>query len=901
MFADLARAVLGGVAAGVLPGYFWSRLLRPAGGWGLAYSAALSMASVPVAALAIARVAGTGVTLWVAIVAAAGVFASGAAAYARWGSAPGSITPLLPWPPVVRDRRMLALIAGAMLIALASTVTGHGPPWLLAIVAAGLLTAGFLAVTRAGPPADSTGSGSAPLSPGSDPLGPGSDPYGPGSDPYYPGAGTATDGPGPAGRYPSTASHGPSYPAPASHTSHRGHSAHGNAFSDAPAAHTARNYGPEGRPDPTQPSGPGAATEPAPWERPTGARASRERAAGLQTAGLRPAGPAPEGTRAAGGRPTGAHAAGSLAAGSLAAWSRAAWSRAAWSRAARARSAGPRVAGSPSAAAATHPQGTSWWQNPAMIRPALAVILMLTAARAYAAPIFRDWPFYRGSDQFSHAVMAEQILAHGSYSTYLVYPPGFSSMTAVICRFSGLTPLELFPVLAPALLILTTLAAYALAARLWGWECGLVAAALSGLVLSGPYTSLVEGRYPDLTAAYFLLVMAVAALITLYASPSLRAAVMVAVITASVVFYHSVGTLYAVLLFAVVAAVGLGYLLLRRRPESWPQARPIAVSLTGALAVMSVLAAVYGWYTYLRASTSGGASSTSAAVSVALGSQPVPGISDLVPALSPPVVWLGLLGVAALAAGLRYLRHPAQVLAALTMLLWCALMYLGSRTAADGFPQRFEHDLGAPLAVVGAFGIVLVLRSLAPLRVPRQAHAVVAATVAGLVLAISGLQTFRAADAASQPATSGLPSPDVAAAGAWLRQHNTGGNIISTPTMNLGISNRAVLAMGGYTGLQSYSPARVLNPRSLPTAGKQPLLDSMSVLLHPRKCAASKILARQDVRYVVLYRFGHDAYLFGFRSDPARYRRVYQNPSVIIYAPVQASLGSCPAPALSSK
>jgi hypothetical protein len=55
------------------------------------------------------------------------------------------------------------------------------------------------------------------------------------------------------------------------------------------------------------------------------------------------------------------------------------------------------------------------------------------------------------------------------------------------CRVSGLTPLTLFPVLAPALLVLTTLAAYALATRLWGWEYGLAAAALSGLVLRGPY------------------------------------------------------------------------------------------------------------------------------------------------------------------------------------------------------------------------------------------------------------------------------------------------------------------------------------------------------------------------------------------------------------------------------
>jgi hypothetical protein len=535
-------------------------------------------------------------------------------------------------------------------------------------------------------------------------------------------------------------------------------------------------------------------------------------------------------------------------------------------------------------------RGTGWWQNPAVLRPSLAVILVLSAVRGYLGPVLHDWPYLRGNDQFSHAVMAEQILAHGSYGTYLVYPPGFSTMTAVICRFSGLTPLELFPVLAPALLVLTTLAAYALASRLWGWQTGLIAAVISGLVLSGPYSSFAEGRYPDLTAAYFLLVMAVAALLTLYANPSLRSALLVVPIAAAVVFYHSVGTLYLVLLVAIVGVVGLVYLLTRVRAGRFTEARRLTICLAGALGLMAVLSAVYGGYIYLHGSVTGGSSSTSAAVSVAVGSQPPAAFADQVPALGPPVVWLGVLGLAALTATLWRLRRrwrPAQVLAALTVLLWCLMMYAGSRTARDGFPQRFEHDLGAPLGVLAAFGVVLILRSLVPLRASsRQAQAVLAAVMGVAVLAIGGVQTVRAAVAASQAATKGVLSPDVAAAGAWLAEHNTGGTIITTPGMNQGITNRAVLAMGGYTGLQSYTPERVANPRSLPTAGTQPLLDTMQVLEHPRGCRAATIFARQDVRYIVLYKVGQGALLGAFKSDPARYRRVFKNRTVVIYAPL---------------
>jgi len=709
LLADLARALLGALAAGTVPGYFWAGFLRPAGGLGerLAYSAAISMASVPVFAVALARLFGTGVTLWVAIVSIAVVLGSGALALVLRGAPDEPSCPALPRPAAVRDLPTLALIVVAFGLALASALGVAARWWLLLAILIALAAAGALAATGAG-------------------------------------------------------------------------------------------------------------------------RAE---------AGRAEAGPGRDGTGGAEG-------------------------------------AGP---------------NTSGRLSTVLREPALAIILALTAVRAYAGPVRHDWPYLRGSDQFSHAVMAEQMIAHGSYGSYLIYPPGFSALTAVICRVSGLTPLDLFPVLAPALLVLTTLAAYALATRLWGWEYGIAAAALSGLVLRGPYASFAEGRYPDLTAAYFLLVILVAALITLLASPSARSAVLFAVTGASVVFYHSVASLYLALLLAAVVLVGAAYLLARRHAKDTPR---LARALVLGLASLGVLAAAYAGYTYLPGKSGAGGSGTSTAVSIALGSQPVLSVPHLLTALSSSVVWLGVLGLAALAAGIRYLRQPGQVLAALTLVLWCVLMYAGSRTAADGFPQRFERDLGGPLAVAGAFGAGLILQSVPRWRAPRRAVAALAAAAAVEILVISGLQAFRAVRADTHPVHTGILDPQVAAAGAWLRQHNTGGTIISTPAMNPGITNRAVLAMGGYTGLQSYSAFRIAHPRSLPTAGRAPLLDSRQVLLHPASCRVNGILLRQDVRYIVLYRFGQTADLAGFLADKARYRRVFENPSVVIYAAARAR---CPA------
>jgi hypothetical protein len=218
-------------------------------------------------------------------------------------------------------------------------------------------------------------------------------------------------------------------------------------------------------------------------------------------------------------------------------------------------------------------------------------------------------------------------------------------------------------------------------------------------------------------------------------------------------------------------------------------------------------------------------------------------------------------------------------------------MYIGSRTSADGFPQRFERDLGAPLSVTAAFGIGLIVRAL-PLRKPAIVGAqALAVTTTGVLAAVMLLAQFVHAVQTSDRSAGEILDHRVAAAGQWLARHNTGGTIISTPYMNPGITNRAVLAMGGYPGLQAYSPFRIAHPRSLPTAGRAALLDSQEVLLHPQSCQSASILVRQDVRYVVLYKVGTGADVPAFGTDPARYQPVFENPAVIIYATHRAPCG----------
>src|SRR5262249_17936069 len=149
-------------------------------------------------------------------------------------------------------------------------------------------------------------------------------------------------------------------------------------------------------------------------------------------------------------------------------------------------------------------------------------------------------------------------------------------------------------VLTPTLLLLAAVGSYALGTRLWGWEHGMSAAALSGLVLVGPYASFGGGLYPDLVCAFFLMVIVVAALVTLYQAPSARAGLLVVVVGASVVLYPSVASLYLVLLVVAVALAGLPYLLRRRGIGE----RALARAITLTFAALAGLAAAYAWYIY---------------------------------------------------------------------------------------------------------------------------------------------------------------------------------------------------------------------------------------------------------------------------------------------------------------
>jgi len=100
-----------------------------------------------------------------------------------------------------------------------------------------------------------------------------------------------------------------------------------------------------------------------------------------------------------------------------------------------------------------------------------------------------------------------------------------------------------------------------------------------------------------------------------------------------------------------------------------------------------------------------------------------------------------------------------------------------------------------------------------------------------------------------------------------------------------------MLAMGGYTGLRSYTQKRLRSPRALPPSGKTTLLAARWVTHHPAGERTTTILKTYDIRYVTLFKEYPGVRWRAFESYPRFYTKVFENDSVVILAPRNISSG----------
>ena len=534
----------------------------------------------------------------------------------------------------------------------------------------------------------------------------------------------------------------------------------------------------------------------------------------------------------------------------------------------------------------TEPEHQREEASPGVVYGLLSAALVLALARGYLGPVLNGWPFPRGVDRYEHAIMTSMMAEGGSTESFMLYPPGFHALSAMISNLSGLEPMALFPALAPSLLALTSLSSYALAARLWGRAVGVAAAFLSGPVLGGAYLHFAEARYPNFVGEQIIIILAVAALVMMYANPTARSGMLLAVLGSSAVFYHQITGFAMAVILAVVTIFFLPYLLLKDRRTG--------TALLVSLSLLFVLAVAFAWDTYdlpsLVAGLFGGSETGRGgeAVAMAIGTKPANHPTYLLVTVTAPVLWLGLFG-AMMFLPKRANASVAARLAHLTLIVWAALLFVGSQTSYSGFPDRFDRDLGVPLALLAAPALVLLVRASPRLAPSRAALAVTLAAAllsAGLLVVQTTRNLEEAAGPSERPRDRPAP-PEIVAAGTWLGAHNEGGSIVATPYLDY-VPSRGMLAMGGYTKMQSYDYARILRARDLPPFGEGPLLEALWVLKHPTGEKTQRIMRENDVRYVIFHKRYPGISWLPYAQRKDLYDIAYQNESVIIFEPREA-------------
>ncbi len=515
-------------------------------------------------------------------------------------------------------------------------------------------------------------------------------------------------------------------------------------------------------------------------------------------------------------------------------------------------------------------------------RWSIAGVLLLVAARGYVGPALFDWPFIRGMDHYNHTVMVNLVLERGAAGSYMVYPPGYHVLSAIMVRLSGLSPLQLFAYLGPGLMLLPAIAAYIVARRLFGWAAGVAAALFGGVLLNSQWMYFRDGIYVDMLAAEFLLALMFVALTMFLHAPHLRNGILVVLLGSTIVFYHTISTYYEVLLLALVAVLWLPYLILcdRRR----------ALAFAASFGGLGVISVIHAWGTYDLPATLRGlfgvSDNTDAAghVSMVIGTEE-PFVLGTVPAyLGQPVVWFGLLGVLLLVANLRQLR-AVQHLPAILLVGWTVVFFVASRTSLSGFPLRFTRDLGLPLAVLASLAVVSILRS-------TERRTLLTFGAAGVMVVVVALQLQRNYNQATRPSRQVLMTPEIAAAGRWLESHNSGGNIIVSPHQNQ-VPGSAMLAIGGYEGLMGFTKGQLALPRVVPARDRPEVEAAQWVLQHANGAKTRTILQQYDVRHVVFYKRFRARSLWDnnvryppapFRREQALYHVAFENPGVVIFS-----------------
>lgn len=339
---------------------------------------------------------------------------------------------------------------------------------------------------------------------------------------------------------------------------------------------------------------------------------------------------------------------------------------------------------------------------------AVLLIFFLSLFLSYYDVLILRFPMAPGDDVYPHLTNMVRIRDQGLYAFSDGYPPGLYLVVLWLGKLFSAPLIDALRWVAPALLPLSGLAIYWLAATIFSRRTALLAYALYALVLLQPLQTYYDGSLPNLLAAGIAMPVAFTALVRAIQPSRRRRWLWVGLFLVSTVLLFYSHHLTALVFLGVL--IVFGTVLWLRKVFSWPGNGNRFLGIAGLLAAFLLL----GWAFFALPIFQPARSILEAFVdfssrfpfvqSAIVESKPIWGFRSFGLAFSGLVFQASLLSVAVLLWRWRSFS-PNQKTGVILLAVWFILYFLGSRTPLSGEPERLARDLALPAAILAAWAL----------------------------------------------------------------------------------------------------------------------------------------------------------------------------------------------------
>lgn len=302
-----------------------------------------------------------------------------------------------------------------------------------------------------------------------------------------------------------------------------------------------------------------------------------------------------------------------------------------------------------------------------------------------------------GDDAINHLKIIEGILS-GNFSS--TYPMLFHIMIAYPSKLFHIDPLRFMKWFTPTLVALPSIAIFVFLRKNFGRFAALVGFTIALLSSNYALVAFGDGNYPNILAAGFFLPLCLMYLTYATKSNKISNYVGVIVFAVLIAFTHHLTT---ALLMAILVANLIVLLLWNRREKISPGLRRLTIFVLSTLAVLAVVIGLTPVRSLFLSAVSeifhsGGVSQGVAFI------KPIEFAEY--PAMIGPLVWSGgLIAIFYLIFMLSKTSTKTNKGVILFVLVWFAVTFLLSRTAAAGLPGRFAREIALPLILAMAIAI----------------------------------------------------------------------------------------------------------------------------------------------------------------------------------------------------